>query len=733
MTDCIATGWGSGAWGSTPWGGEPASPGGPLPTNPPFDVYCVGPCGPMSVILTYPDVQAVETGTQFFVDGTTLDLGIASGGEVPTSAAQLYITSPVPGSFTVDWTMYLASLPLNFADVPHKHVYFSVCNISGSVAGLLFSRAGIAYTGSAHVDVAGDLILDGPLQPLPDSQDVIEEGSYFTIRIVVDAVTGVTYVYVTRTSELETYGHRLRYVLPRLASDTMRQTPVEGTMVSVRGGVDDPSRVFLDSICLGTGLVIPNIAPRAVAGSDQAIRACSVLRLDGSASFDPEGSPLTYQWRLVDAPLRSQYVFEGRDGSTVPLPIPTGFTDKFYTPSLAAVHGMDPLTPGDVLLIRGLSYILHSVGSDGGGFFVRIEGFSLPEDIAAGEPFSLLRQRGISGATQAKPTFYPDVPGLYRFALVVFDGVLLSEPSVVVVNVTETATPRGVVPDATFVWDYLSTFWQLVEGKERIDTVWSSIIQVASAELLSLWQIDYSKSLRDVQRTFQRRWLHYALELTETAFEKTSVRSVPSGVSSSVVVVAGTAGISGTTVVFRVRGEDYPVTFEGSPMLTAGEIGDQLQAALYRVDRRFRVLTILDRTNTMAAFRVQAPFGFSVDEGTSSLFASASSGIVQGSGTPVNPRTYCTDRTLNGEVAEGDLLVLVTAATASCAWWTTPQTPGAFSASSCPRTFPRMHPRLGPFQGTWTAPPSIWSLRLFMRGIPRTSRCGRKRPSTSRK
>jgi hypothetical protein len=51
MTTCTATGWGTGPYGQTAWGGGlDALPGGPLPVVEPFDVYCVGPCGPMSLI-----------------------------------------------------------------------------------------------------------------------------------------------------------------------------------------------------------------------------------------------------------------------------------------------------------------------------------------------------------------------------------------------------------------------------------------------------------------------------------------------------------------------------------------------------------------------------------------------------------------------------------------------------------------------------------------------------------
>lgn len=40
-------------------------------------------------------------------------------------------------------------------------------------------------------------------------------------------------------------------------------------------------------------------------------------------------------------------------------------------------------------------------------------------------------------------------------------------------------------------------------------------MQVIGAELLHLWEVDYGKSLKDIQRTVARRWLHYDLLLRE--------------------------------------------------------------------------------------------------------------------------------------------------------------------------------------------------------------------------
>jgi hypothetical protein len=47
---------------------------------------------------------------------------------------------------------------------------------------------------------------------------------------------------------------------------------------------------------------VVNLPPVAVAGADQTVTLNTALRLDGSASFDPESTALTYRWSIVSQP-----------------------------------------------------------------------------------------------------------------------------------------------------------------------------------------------------------------------------------------------------------------------------------------------------------------------------------------------------------------------------------------------------------------------------------------------
>lgn len=112
-------------------------------------------------------------------------------------------------------------------------------------------------------------------------------------------------------------------------------------------------------------------------------------------------------------------------------------------------------------------------------------------------------------------TFAPDVTGFYEVSLVVNDGSIDSDPTLGSVDVSVISVPnnRGITPDASFVWNYLSDFWNMVDDKERFEVLWAAAIQIIGAELLKLYQYDYNKSIRDIQSVFQRRWIHYDPEL----------------------------------------------------------------------------------------------------------------------------------------------------------------------------------------------------------------------------
>jgi len=122
-------------------------------------------------------------------------------------------------------------------------------------------------------------------------------------------------------------------------------------------------------------------------------------------------------------------------------------------------------------------------------------------------------------------TFSPDVTGFYEVQLIVDDGSIDSPPFVAGIDVSVIVVPnnKGIIPDASFMWQYLSDFWTRVEEKAKFEVFWSAAIQIVAAELLKQYQYDYNKSIRDIQKVFQKRWVNYASGLS---FDRAKVTGI---------------------------------------------------------------------------------------------------------------------------------------------------------------------------------------------------------------
>lgn len=109
-------------------------------------------------------------------------------------------------------------------------------------------------------------------------------------------------------------------------------------------------------------------------------------------------------------------------------------------------------------------------------------------------------------------TFTPDVSGSYEVCLVVNDGIEDSDPAYSVVNVVQTLVPynRGVTPDLSYLWKFLSNFWSVVEDRKKIEMLWTGVFQAVAADLLTLFQYEYNKSISTIQPVRHRKWLSYA-------------------------------------------------------------------------------------------------------------------------------------------------------------------------------------------------------------------------------
>lgn len=112
-------------------------------------------------------------------------------------------------------------------------------------------------------------------------------------------------------------------------------------------------------------------------------------------------------------------------------------------------------------------------------------------------------------------SFSPDFVGTYVVGLVVSNGVFDSVEVINVISIGAILIPhgRGIVPDGKFIWSYIRDVWSQVDSKEFFETLWSALIQITGSEMLKLYQVDFNKSIRDIQDLYQRRWLSYEPKL----------------------------------------------------------------------------------------------------------------------------------------------------------------------------------------------------------------------------
>ncbi|MBS1148515.1 MAG: chitinase [Myxococcaceae bacterium] len=216
----------------------------------------------------------------------------------------------------------------------------------------------------------------------------------------------------------------------------------------------DGQAVSLPSVVVITaesGLV--NAAPLARAGADQAVSVGATVALDGSASTDLEGSPLTFRWVLSGRP----------GGSSAALDNPSAARPKFladragtYLVSLVVNDGLVDSAPSNLTVTAsGIANLPPSANagpnrSVAAGTTVTLDGSasSDPNGDSLTYQWSLTgRPTGslaaLSSPTALKPTFVADLAGSFQVSLVVNDGKASSAASAM--TVTALPTQNGTI------------------------------------------------------------------------------------------------------------------------------------------------------------------------------------------------------------------------------------------------------------------------------------------------
>ena len=205
-----------------------------------------------------------------------------------------------------------------------------------------------------------------------------------------------------------------------------------------------------DTVLITTG----NARPRANAGADDTVSVGAVVTLDGTASSDPNGDALTYQWTLVARPAGSAagvgspttaistFTADVAGTYVAQLRVSDGALTSALDTVVISTAGSLPVSDAgpDQSVAVGDVVTLTSAGSsdaDGSPLTRRWSFVSRPDGSAA----------SLSSQTAASPTFTADVDGIYVVQLIVNDGTANGAPDTVTID-TGGAPPPNQDPVA---------------------------------------------------------------------------------------------------------------------------------------------------------------------------------------------------------------------------------------------------------------------------------------------
>lgn len=193
-------------------------------------------------------------------------------------------------------------------------------------------------------------------------------------------------------------------------------------------------------------------APTASVVASLSVNTGAVAQLDGSASSDPAGRTLAYDWSFTAVPA----------GSTAALNDPSIAKPSFtpdvagtYVVQLVVSNGIHPSPPAKVTvtatLVRPVASAIALVANVPAGALVQLngQGSNDPSGLPLSFAWSFTAKPAGSKAqlndpTLAMPAFPADVPGSYTVQLVVSNGVHQSLPVTVIVTASTCGTLRPI-------------------------------------------------------------------------------------------------------------------------------------------------------------------------------------------------------------------------------------------------------------------------------------------------
>lgn len=222
-------------------------------------------------------------------------------------------------------------------------------------------------------------------------------------------------------------------------------TYVFSLVVSDSSGATSAADVLVVDVTAGSA------RPVADCGGNQTSNVGDRVNFDGSASSDPEGAALTYQWSLASIPgcssLTGTSIYNGTtsvativpdcaDVFVVGLAVSDGesWSDAVYCSVAVSTHNQPPVADagnsGDLSPCTEHNYELNGFGS----YDPEGAGLTYQWSLIAAPGGSTASNANFSDRSAANPVFSWDVTGEYTFELRVNDGTYESAPDLVVIN-----------------------------------------------------------------------------------------------------------------------------------------------------------------------------------------------------------------------------------------------------------------------------------------------------------